>query len=217
MVCQLIDKIVCNSDDNIWTKVAPLIVFGAIWLINIIGRAAQSKSGKPEEKQPHPPSRPHNRQANLDDFVKMVKDRYAQAKAEAARSAEQEIYRPQQQPLAPKKTPVPRKPFTPQPQMKSQESTPKTRLESLKATEPALPEVKDIPPAPEPGLPDLSQQIEKVDEIPVEMTALDRHIYEPVHKPYFPELMEQLNNHDGLRKALIYGEIFGKPIALRED
>jgi hypothetical protein len=216
MVCQLFDRIVCSGDDNIWAKIAPIIVFGIIWLVNVIGRAAKSKSGKTEVNQPNPPPKPRTRQADLDDFVKVVKNRYAQAKQEAQHASEEQIYRPQQ-PLPPKKTTVPQKPFTPQPQMKSQESTPKTRLESIKAPEPNLPEVKDLPLALEPGLPDLSKQIEKVDEIPEEMTALDHHIYEPSHKPYLPEIMEQITHPDGLRKAFIYGEIFGRPVSLKED
>jgi hypothetical protein len=217
MLSRLLDRIVCVSDDNFWVKIAPLIVFGAIWLFGLIAKATQSKAGKTEQ-QPPPGPKSRQRQPDLQNFVTMVKQRYAQAKAEAMRSDEEGIYRPQET-LPPKQAPVPQRPRDTQPIMKSQEypsySSPKTRLE-LGVHEPELPQVKELPTSPAPGLPDLSQQIEKVDEIPVEMTALD-HLYEPSHKPYLPELMEQLTNPDGLRKAFLYGEIFGKPIGLRDN
>jgi hypothetical protein len=225
MVCQLLDRIVCNGEENFWVKIAPLIVFGIIWLLSVIGKTVQSKKGKTEERpQPGPKSR--QRQPDLQNFVTMVKQRYAEAKEQAMRSAEEGIYRPQETlpprktlPPKPKPASVPQRPSAAQPALKSQEypsySSPKTRLE-LAVPEPELPQVKELPASTEPGLPDLSQQIEKVDEIPVEMTALDPHIYELSHKPYLPELMEQLTNPDGLRKAILYSEIFGKPLALRD-
>jgi hypothetical protein len=225
MLNHLLDRIVCDTEENFWVKIAPLIVFGFIWLFSMISKAAQSKAGKTEEQQPQTrPPKPRQRQPNLDDFIKMVKNRYAEAKEQAMRSAEEGIYRPQEtlpprETLPPKPAPVPQRPSAAQPAMKSQVSqsyiSPKISLE-LKTPEPVLPQVKELPTSPAPGLPDLSQQIEKVDEIPVEMTALDPHIYELSHKPYLPELMEQLTNPDGLRKAILYSEIFGKPLALRD-
>lgn len=218
MLNQLLAKIVCNGEENPWIKIAPLIIFGIIWLLSVIGKAVQSQKGKTEQQQPQPLPKPRQRQPDLDDFVKMVKSRYAEAKQQEMRSAEEGIYRPQET-LPPKPAPVPQRPGAAQPAMKSQVSqsyiSPKISLE-LKAPEPVLPQVKELPTSPAPGLPDLSQQIEKVDEIPVEMTALDHHIYEPVHKPYLPELMEQIAAPDGLRKAILYSEILGKPLALRD-
>jgi hypothetical protein len=224
MLSQLLDRIVCDSNDNFWVKIAPLLVFGIIWLLSVIGKAVQSGKGKTQQQQQQPKPKTRQRQPDLQNFVTMVKQRYAEAKEQAMRSAEEGIYRPQEtlpprKTLPPKPAPVPQRPSAAQPVMKSQVSqsyiSPKISLE-LKAPEPVLPQVKELPTSPAPGLPDLSQQIEKVDEIPVEMTALDHHIYEPVHKPYLPELLEQIAATDGLRKAVLYSEILGKPLALRD-
>ena len=49
------------------------------------------------------------------------------------------------------------------------------------------------------------------------MTAIEHRVYEQsVYKPYLPDILEQFAHPDGLRKAFVYGEIFGKPPALRD-
>jgi FtsZ-interacting cell division protein ZipA len=236
MVSHLLDRIVCagKSDIDKIMEIAPFIIFGAIWIIGLIVKSLYSKSGKKDEQPQQPGRRAMPPQPDLENFVKMVKRRYVEAKEEAMHAEEKRIYRPQQ-PLPPKPSSamqIPR-PFQPplqqQPsttvkmpssaQLSLQQEMPQSYVArtGLKVPEPELPQVKDLPIAQEPGLPDLSQQIEKVDEVPVEMTALDRHIYEPSHKPYLPELAEQIATTDGLRKAILYSEIFGRPVGMRED
>ena len=70
------------------------------------------------------------------------------------------------------------------------------------------------------SIPDIPEKIPMgglTEEHPVEMTAIEHRVYElSVYKPYLPEILEQFAHPDGLRKAFVYGEIFGKPPALRD-
>jgi hypothetical protein len=231
MVCRLLDRILCNGEENFWVKIAPLIVFGIIWLLSVIGKAAKSKEGKTQQQQPQPKPKSRQRQPDLDDFIKMVKNRYSEAKEQARKAQQREYTERTVSPVPPPvKLPDSRpkyrpaeKPIKPEPSMASASIShpdlvysdiPPEMPEQLKEhiVETKVPELQTIPEMPEKipmgGL---------TEEHPVEMTAIEHHIYEqPVHKPYLPELMEQLTNPDGLRKAFLYGEIFGKPIGLRE-
>ena len=168
MVSQLLDKIVCDSGENFWVKIAPLLVFGVIWILGLIGKAVQSKAGKTEVQQPHPRPKPLNQQqpADLGAFVRMIKQRYADAKAEATRSDEQRIYKPgdmlPQKPRSAAQPPRAAQPSS-KPRMPTDIYTPKAGFNSMMPVEPEMPKITEMPTSLEPALPDLSQQIEKVD------------------------------------------------------
>jgi hypothetical protein len=216
MVSHLLDRIVCagKSDIDKIMDILPFIIIGAIWLIGMLVKSVKSSSKKDvQPRQPSQQAKP--RQPDLNDFIKMVKQRYAEAKEQVIREEEQRIYRPQQ-PLPPKTRFASRTPQPAQPSRQQQAPPSYAAITGLNVPEPQLPQVQELPIAPEPGLPDLSKQIEKVDEIPEEMTALDHRIYDSRFHSYLPELTHQLANRDGLRIAIIYNEIFGKPLALRD-
>jgi hypothetical protein len=228
MLNQLLDKILCSNEENIWMKIAPLIVFGIIWLISVIGKAAKSKEGKTEQQQPQPRPKPRQRQPDLDDFIKMVKNRYAEAKEQAIKARQREYTERNVSPAPPPvkppvskpryRPPEPKPAVTPSPVSHTDSEyfhIPDEMPEHLKEQmiESNVSELQTITPSFSETIP-LGSLTE---EHPVEMTGIEHRVYEQsVYKPYLPEILEQFATPDGLRKAFVYGEIFGKPPALRD-
>ncbi len=75
-----------NDDGNNLGKFAPLVIFFVIWLFSAIAKARAGKKGveeKPTEgKEKHQPS--------FDDLARKIRERYAAAKEQARRAAEQD-------------------------------------------------------------------------------------------------------------------------------
>jgi hypothetical protein len=227
MISHLLDRIVCkDSKIDTWMEVLPFIIFGIIWLFSVISKALQSKTGK-ENQQPQPghAPKPHQQPGDLEDFVKMVKDRYAEAREQVKKAQQREytertvtpaptsvqpqITRPAERRFEPRPAPEPAKVLrTPAAQPTPVAEPVKPQLE---------PQLSDFNPV-TPDFADFKMSNILEEEHPVEMTAIDHHIYEQaVHKPYLPDVMEQFASPDGQRKAFLFGEIFGKPIGLRDN
>ena len=225
MLNQLLDKILCSNEENFWVKIAPLIVFGVIWLLSVIGKSAKSKEDKTQQRQPQRQPKPRQRQSDLDDFIKMVKNRYAEAKEEVTKARKREYTE-----RTVSHAPQPFKPPVSKPRYRPPEPEPAVTPPPVSHT---VPEYFHIPenmpehlkeqiidtdapelhrhPVTEKSMGDLTE------EQPIEMTAIEHRVYEQsVYKPYLPEILEQFSHPDGLRKAFVYGEIFGKPPALRD-
>jgi hypothetical protein len=228
MLNQLLDKILCSNEENFWVKISPLIVFGIIWLLSVLGKAVKSKEGKTERQQPQPRPKPRQRQPDLNDFIKMVKNRYAEAKEQAKKARQQEYT---ERTISPAPPPV--KPPVSKPRYRPPEPEPAVTPSPVSHTDPAYFHIPEEMPeylkeqiiesnVPESQIitPSFSETIplgSLKEEHPVEMTAIEHRVYEQsVYKPYLPEILEQFAHPDGLRKAFVYGEIFGKPPALRD-
>jgi hypothetical protein len=234
MISNLINRIVCKGNDKIdtWMEIVPFLIFAAIWIISVIAKAAQSKSGKKgQEQKPRP--RGTQLRPELEDFVRMVKERYAQAREEAKKSYQQREYTertisaPTPSAVIP---PAPQPaPMTPQPA--GDVSKPYQQREYIERTIPPPPSF--IPPTvdmqPEPIPPDtaaeqLKQEISEPSISIFQQAQLPLPSYMPIPEviesrpsPYLSALKEQITQPDGLRKAILYSEIFGRPVGLRDN
>jgi hypothetical protein len=176
-------------------EIAPIIIIGAIWLFAAIAKAvAAGKKGRQPEPELKPSGKPH--QPDFNDFVKIVRERYAAAREQVKRESEEPAVMPRP---APRPYQVPTKPAR-------VEAETVTKLPFIEVTIPAAqPEIEK--PSAEQLAPPLAE------EHPAE---LDAAIGAMASHPYLTELAEQYTEPDGLRKAILHYEILGTPLALRE-
>ncbi|MBN2020266.1 MAG: hypothetical protein JW749_08580 [Sedimentisphaerales bacterium] len=184
-----------NPGDIIDTisEIAPFIIFAAIWLFAAIAKTVKSAQKGQQGGQTPKKEKP---QPNFNDFVRIIKDRYAEAK----KAAEQRSADSQQPPFREHPSPVPvNKPqVSPVYEVTIPYSLP--RPEEIQPDK--SPVVKPTPPALE-------------YEHPAEPAILTELI-ETHPNPYIAEITEQLAHSDGLRKVVLYSEIFGTPVGLRD-
>jgi hypothetical protein len=200
MIGDLLDKIVSDGKETIDTlkEIVPFIVIGVLWLLGAIAKTVQA-SKKSEQKDPQKKTVKKPRSENLADFIRIVKEQYASARAQATKTTEQpSVMLPSAQPVA-----RPRPPMI-------EVTTP--------AEQPVFekPPVKEPPPALEPVSLTSAGPAETKVEHPAEMTTVSE-IHETHPNPYLAELTKQFTDADGLRKAVLYSEILGRPVALRRE
>jgi hypothetical protein len=203
MIGDLLDKIVSDSKETIdkIMEVVPFIVIGVLWLLGAIAKTVQA-SKKSEQKEPQKKTVKKPRPENLADFIRIVKEQYASARAQTMKAAEKSYVA--QQPSAWPKPRVAAKPPL------IEVTTP--------AEQPVFekPPVKEPPPALEPVSLTSAEPAETKVEHPAEMTTMSE-IHETHPHPYLAELTKQFTDADGLRKAVLYSEILGRPVALRRE
>ncbi len=177
------------------SEIAPFIIIGAIWLVAAIVKA-MAASRKGQQPGPEHKAKAKPRQPDFNDFVKMVRERYAAAREQIKRESEEPAV--MQRP-APEPYQIPA-----QPARVEAETVPKLPL--LEVTIPAA--------QPEIGKPSAEQLTPPLaEEHPVE---LDAAVGATVPHPYLADLAEQYADPNGLRKAILSYEILGAPLALRE-
>lgn len=204
MIGDLLDKIVSDSKETIdkIMEVVPFIVIGGLWLLGAIAKTVQASSKKSEQKDPLKKAVKRPQPENLADFIRIVKEQYASARAQTMKAAEKSYVA--QQPSAWPKPRVAVKPPL------IEVTTP--------AEQPVFekPPVKEPPLALEPVSVTSAGPAETKVEHPAEMTAVSE-IHETHPHPYLAELTKQFADADGLRKAVLYSEILGRPLALRRE
>jgi hypothetical protein len=205
MICDLLDRVVSDSKETIdkIMEFAPFIVIGGLWLLGAIAKTVQA-SKKSEQTQTLPYKKPVKKRQpeNLADFIRIVKEQYASTKQQAMKTAETSSV--SKQPSAWPKPRVVAKPplieFTTPAEQPVFEKTP----------------VKEPPPVLEPVSLTPSELAETKVEHPAEMAPVSE-IHETRPHPYLAELTRQFTDADGLRKAVLYSEILGRPVALRSE
>jgi hypothetical protein len=196
------DRIVCAGKETIDTlkDVAPFIVIGALWLLGAIAKTVQaSKKNKQTQTLPYKKPVKKRQPENLADFIRIVKEQYASAREQVTKGTGQSpVMRPEAETIA-----KPRPPMI-------EVTTP--------AEQPVVfekPVTKETPQVLEPVSFSPSKLVETKVEHPAEMITVSE-IHETHPHPYLAELSQQFSDTDGLRKAVLYGEILGRPIGLRE-
>jgi hypothetical protein len=177
------------------TEIAPFIILAAIWIFGAIVKAAQ---GAKKDQQGLASPKTQKRQPDFNDLLKMVRQRYASVKEQAQKAAQQQaaffettVPAPQYKPPSPPYTP---KPATPAP------------------AKPKSAPVEEVPLAPELSVNDLSyEQLQPS----ATQAPQDEHII-LVHHPYWEELSQEFKHPDTLRKMILYTEILGTPVGLRD-
>jgi hypothetical protein len=209
MTGYLLDKVVSDGKDTIDTlkEVVPFIVIGVLWLLGAIAKTIQSgkkKGNRPEIQQKTEDKQ--RRPENLADFIRIVKEQYAAAKKQAIKTVEQasEKVSEIQQPITRPYEESFRKP----PMFEVTTPVPPPAVEKLV--------VKEPPPALEPVLLTTPVSAKTKVEPFAEMITVPE-IYKTYRHPYLAELTKQFSDADGLRKAVLYSEILGRPVALRRE
>ncbi|MFH1371591.1 MAG: hypothetical protein ABII09_09950 [Planctomycetota bacterium] len=207
MIGDLLDKIVSDGKETIDSlmKVLPFIVIGGLWLLGAIVKTVQaSKKGQLPQRQQK--TKVGKRQPeNLADFIRIVKEQYASARAQTMKVADQ----------ASEKVSEIRQTIS----WPDEESFNKPPM--LEVTTPApQPVVEKQSPEGQPPV------LEPASFVPGQI-ALTRDYLTNANEsaaasetsranPYLKEISIQFANPDNLRKVIIYSEILRPPLALRE-
>lgn len=185
------DKIVSDSQETIdkIKEVAPFIVIGVIWLFGAIAKTIQA--GK-KNAQTGPQKKPSVRRKpeNLADFIKIVKEQYAAARAQVTK-AEKDFNKP------------PVIEFTTPAQIPTMEKPIATEKPPVEEPQPALGYRSFVPE--EFGMPG--------DVLTGELASSGMSY---ASNPYLKDISSQFANAENLRRAFIYSEILRPPLALRE-
>jgi len=200
MIGDLLDKIVCEGKETIdnLMEVLPFIVIGVLWLLGAIAKAVQA-SKKSGQNQTLPYKKPVKKRQpeNLADFIRIVKEQYASAKHQAIKPSEQPtIILPSAQPVA--------RPKPPMIEFTTPAEHPVFEKPMTKEPSPALESVSLTP----------AESVEMKEEHPAEAAAA--LVSETHPHSYLAELSQQFTDIDSLRKAVLYSEILGRPVGLRE-
>jgi hypothetical protein len=207
-------KIVADANKELMDKIsqlAPFIIIGMIWLFSAIAKVVAGKKGEQPQTEQKLKAKPA--QPGFNNLINIVRQKYAEVQEQIRKESEQGAKRiepPAQtsfeepsQPARPRPATVP--PRQPRPQYKLSVTPGPVQME--KTISPTLLE-KTIPVAQE--------------DIDITITSLKEvKISEPIHKlgpyPYMTELLKGYAQPNGLRKAFLNYEIFGKPLALRDS
>jgi hypothetical protein len=238
-----LEKVLGADDDgNNLTKLVPLVIFFVIWLFSAIAKAAQ-KGKKGEEKELSKGQ--EKQEPGFDELAKKIRERYAAAKEQARREAEQEendgrLEPPAQVPQrnaaatpyrgVPPASPTqsaagPRPPMfevtevAGQPQIKKPVAPPMQYQEgpTLKVVKGLQnTDVGDHLEIEKPTLLKVDSALQKVDELTSENAKVSGEVEIHQQHPYLAELAEQFTHADGFRKAILNYEILGPPLSLRE-
>jgi hypothetical protein len=227
-----------NDDGNNLGKLAPLVIFFVIWLFSAIAKAKQKgKKGAEgdltEGKDKHEPG--------FDDLAKKIRERYAAAKEQARRAAQQDENGRLESPAQAPRPNAAATPYRGMPPASPTQSTagPKSPMfEVTRAT--GRPEVKKpVTYAQEgptlkvvdglewtnvgtpitvekPTLQKVEPGLQKVDAITPENAKASGEVEIHQQHPYLAELAEQFTHADGFRKAILNYEILGPPLSLRD-
>jgi hypothetical protein len=210
----LVQKLVAAAKDpgdiiDTISEIAPFIIFAAIWLFAVIAKAAQgAKKARQGEQKP-------KRELPLldfDDLIKTIKQRYAEAKEQASKAAEQKFVPPQPPMPPPVSVSRPKPTFTEQPAPAPIPVKPKY------VPEPPLYEITI--PAPPPSPPDVKVEIKPAiapldEKRPAELSVV-ADVSEKNPHPYLAEIEKQFIDPNSLRKIILYSEILGPPLCLRD-
>lgn len=173
---------------NTLTEIVPFIILAVIWIIGAIVKAAQ---GAKKDQQGAESPKTQKPQTGFDDLLKMVRQRYASVKEQAQKAAQQQAAFFETTVPAPQYKP-PSPPYTP------------------KSATPAP--IEKAAAASEAGIKDLVY--EELTPAAIEAPQ-DEHII-VVRHPYWEELSQEFSHPDTLRKMILYTEILGPPIGLRD-
>jgi hypothetical protein len=219
-VFDFLTKIVADSNKELMDKIselAPIIIIGLIWLFSAIAKAVAGKKGEQPQMEQKAKGKPA--QPGFVDLIKMVRQKYSEAQEQIRKETEQGAQRFEPpalssvegpaQPTRPKPATVP--PHQPRPQYKLSVTPGPVQIygprQMEKTIKPPLLE-KTIPVAQE----DIDKPVPSLKEV---------KISETIHKlgphPYLAELLKEYAQPNGLRKAFLNYEIFGKPLALRDS
>jgi hypothetical protein len=230
MMSYWLDKVLgADNDTDNFTKLVPLVIFFVIWLFSAIAKASQ-KGKKGEEKEL--PEGQKKQEPSFDDLAKKIRERYAAAKEQVQREAQQggnEQFQPPAMASQPKPPPAsptqsmasPRPPMfevtraTGRPEVKKQvtyapEGPTLKVVKGLQNTN-----VGDHLEIEKPTMQKVDSALQKVDELTSENAKVSSEV-EIIHHQYLSELVEQYATQDGFRKAILNYEILGPPLSLRE-
>ncbi len=229
MMSDWLNKLLAADDDgNGLGKLVPLIIIFVIWVISAISKAAQKRK-KGAETETEPPE--ESEETSFDELAKKIRQRYAEAKEQAAknREAQQGGKTPQQPPAKPVKpttAPVTPRPATTAPSSRYETSAKQPMYEVTKLSEEATlrvvkslekPAVNVPVKVERPVLDKVEPAIKKIEGIhsDVPMVSTEAEILYMEH-PYLAELAAQYATRDGFRKAILNYEILGPPLSLRD-
>jgi hypothetical protein len=232
-----LDKVLgANHDTESIGKIVPIIIFFVIWLVSAIAKASQ-KGKKGDEGKSAEGQEKH--QPDFDELAKKIRERYAEAKEQARRAAEEEengrlepparAPRPNAAAIPYRASPAqsvagPKQPMfevtkaAGQPQIKKpaappmqyQEGSTLKVVDGLEWTNVGTPITVE-----KPTLQKVEPDLHKVDAITSENAKVSAEV-EVIHHQYLSELAEQYASQDGFRKAILNYEILGPPLALRD-
>jgi hypothetical protein len=219
MMNHLLDRIVSNGKDTIdtLTEIAPFIIFAVIWLLAAISKAVQSQKVKKDKESPRKPA-VKRRQPDLEDFVRMVKQRYAEAREAAKQSARQREYIEQTLSQPPSAVQPPRvaEP-APRPRMPAAGPPAGFKPPAFEAPLPMPEQEKPLVKEPSPlELGTLASPVKAVLEGEHPLGTVSAVAPETHPHLYLAELAKQLSDPNGLRRAILYSEILGTPVGLRD-
>jgi hypothetical protein len=227
-----LDKVLgANHDTESIGKIVPIIIFFVIWLVSAIAKASQKgKKGKEKELS----EGQEKQEPGFDELAKKIRERYAAAKEQAQREAQQggnEQFQPPARTPQPKPLPaavspaqpiaIPRSPMfevtraTGQPEVKNPVTYAHEgpTLKVAKGLQNA--NVGDHLEIEKPNLLKVDTALQKVDAITSENAKVSAEV-EIIHHQYLSELAEQYTTQDGFRMAILNYEILGPPLSLRE-
>jgi len=233
-----LDKVLsANDDGNNLGKFAPLVIFFVIWLFGAIAKARAGKKGV-EEK---PTEGKEKHQPDFDELAKKIRERYAAAKEQARRAAQQDEngrLEPPAQVSRPNAAATPYRTVPPASSTQSAAGPKPPMFEVTRATGrpevikpvtyaqegPTLKVVKGLEQTnvgdhleiEKPTMQKVESALHKVDALTSENAKVSSEVEIHQQHPYLAELAEQYAHADGLRKAILNYEIFGPPLALRD-
>jgi hypothetical protein len=181
-------------------EIAVPIFFAAVWILGAIMKA--SKGAKQNQQGGFKPKTP-KKQPDFDDLLRNIQQRFKAVREQAQKAAQQQQARlepPVQPPLykspSPPPLPPPPKPAAP-------------------AFIPAAPQPEPQPVAEQAQMAPIAEQVyEEMKPILASPFEKDHIIY--TRHPYWKDLTEELKHPESLRKLILYTEILGPPVALRD-
>lgn len=220
-------KIAAAANKEVMDKIselAPIIIIGLIWLFSAIAKVVAGKKGEQPQVGQKTAVKP-----GFENLINIVRQKYAEAQEQIRKESEQGAKRiepPAQTSVERHSQPAQPRPATAPPQ------PPRYQYKQSFATGPMqshgprhMPPISSAtmqrdkvikPPLFEETIPAAQEEIDKPVPLPKEVK-----IAGPIHKigphQYMTELLKQYAEPEGLRKAFINYEIFGKPIALRDS
>jgi hypothetical protein len=222
MMSELLNRLLAADDDGTnFGKLVPLIIFFAIWALSAISKAFQ-KGKKGTETEPEPSE--EGEEPSFDDLARKIRERYAEAKEQAAKRASEQggetTQQPPARPAKPAAAPVaPRLATTTpapsyQPMFEVTKPLEEPTLRVVKGLE--QPSISVPLTIERPTLHRVEPSIERVEGITSNVPMVSTEVHRAMN-PYLAELAAQLATQDGFSKAILNYEILGPPIALREQ